>query len=168
MSKQPGADWIPSLHPSNPYNFPPEMIQASRFPPKHTDTHIFFFGYENDNHDDPHVGFQQWYPSPFKSEKDGVEFITAEHYMMYHKALAMGDQEIAGNILAAPHPSEAKALGRQVRNFDKGKWNANADRIVEEGNWLKFSQNEDLKEILLGTGDKELVEARYGHIIFAE
>jgi ribA/ribD-fused uncharacterized protein len=80
---------------------------------------------------------------------------------MYHKALVMGDLETAGKILAAPHPSEAKALGRQVRNFDNAKWNANADRIVEEGNWLKFSQNEDLKEILLGTGDKELVEARY-------
>ena len=31
--------------------------------------------------------------------------------------------------------------------------------MVEEGNYLKFSQNHDLKEVLLGTGDKVLVEA---------
>ena len=80
--------------------------------------------------------------------------------MMYHKALVMGDREIADKILAAPHPSEAKALGRQVRNFDRVKWDAQADRVVEEGNWLKFTQNEELKKVLLGTGDKELVEAR--------
>jgi ribA/ribD-fused uncharacterized protein len=166
MSNKPGADWIPSLHPSNPYNFPPEMIHAGRLVPKHTDAHIFFFGYEMDGHDDPTVGLQQWYPSPFESGTDGVEFMTAEHYMMYHKALLMGDLETAGKILAAPHPSEAKALGRQVRNFDGDKWNANADRIVEEGNWLKFTQHEDLKEILLGTGEKVLVEARYGSAFF--
>ena len=161
MPEKPGTDWIPSLHPSNPYNFPPEMIHAGRLPPKHTDTHIFFFGYEKDGHDDPTVGLQQWYPSPFKSDKDGIEFITTEHYMMYHKALVMGDIETAGKILATPHPSEAKALGRQVKNFDRQKWGENADRIVEEGNWMKFTQHEDLKEVLLGTGDKVLVEARY-------
>ena len=161
MSRKPGADWIPSLHPSNPYNFPPETSYATRLPPRHTDTHILFYGYEMDGHDDPVVGLQQWHPSPFKSDKYGVEFITAEHYMMYHKALIMGDREIAEKILAAPHPSEAKALGRQVRNFDRKKWDENADRIVEEGNWLKFTQNDDLKEILLGTGSKILVEARY-------
>jgi ribA/ribD-fused uncharacterized protein len=142
------------------------MIHAGRLVPKHTDAHIFFFGYEMDGHDDPTVGLQQWYPSPFESGTDGVEFMTAEHYMMYHKALLMGDLETAGKILAAPHPSEAKALGRQVRNFDGDKWNANADRIVEEGNWLKFTQHEDLKEILLGTGEKVLVEARYESAFF--
>src|SRR5271154_5319144 len=151
MPEKPGTDWIPSLHPSNPYNFPPEMIHAGRLPPKHADTHIFFFGYEKDGHDDPTVGLQQWYPSPFKSDKDGIEFITTEHYMMYHKALVMGDIETAGKILAAPHPSEAKALGRQVKNFDRQKWDENADRIVEEGNWLKFTQHEDLKELLEAT-----------------
>jgi ribA/ribD-fused uncharacterized protein len=162
MPPKPGADWIPSLHPSNPYNIPPDMIHAGRLPPKHTPTHILFFGYEKDGHDDPTVGLQQWYPSPFKSEQDGgLEFTTTEHYMMYHKALVMSDAETATKILAAPHPSEAKALGRQVRNFDGEKWGANADRVVEEGNWLKFSQHEDLKAVLLGTGDKVLVEARY-------
>ena len=72
----------------------------------------------------------------------------------------MGDEYTAAKILAAKHPSEAKRLGRQVKNFDQKKWNANADRIVEEANWEKFSQLEELKQVLLGTGEREIVEAR--------
>lgn len=35
---------------------------------------------------------------------------------------------------------------------------ANCDRIVEEGNYLKFQQNNQLKQVLLGTDTKEIVE----------
>lgn len=31
-------------------------------------------------------------------------------------------------------------------------------RVQEEGNFLKFSQNEELGKVLLGTGDREIVE----------
>lgn len=150
-----GVDWKSSLHPSNPYNFPPDLLEASKIPPVVTDTHVLFFGYEGD---DPHVCFQQWYPSPFKA--DDAEFVTTEHYMMYHKSMLMGDKETAEKILAAPHPSEAKLLGRQVKNFDQDIWNAHADQIVEMGNYLKFTQHQDLKEVLMKTGEKEIVETR--------
>lgn len=78
--------------------------------------------------------------------------------MMYHKALLMGDEEIAQQTLDAASPAEAKSLGRKVRNFDQGVWDGNCDRVVEEGQYLKFSQNEQLKEVLLGTKGKEIVE----------
>lgn len=73
----------------------------------------------------------------------------------------MGDEEVAAKVLASEnaHPSRAKALGREVRNFDLDLWKREADRVVEDGNIAKFGQNEELKAILLGTGDKELVEA---------
>jgi ribA/ribD-fused uncharacterized protein len=45
------------------------------------------------------------------------------------------------------------------RPFDKRNWETSCDGIVEQGNFLKFSQNPELKNILLGTGDKILVEA---------
>jgi len=160
LTPKAGTDWIPASHPSNPYNFPRDMMHAGKLPPLVTDNHVFFFGYEGEDHGDPHVCLQQWYPSPFKSEgADAQEFLTTEHYMMYQKALLMGDDEIAAKILAAPHPSEAKALGRQVKNFDHKKRDANCDGIVEMANYLKFSQHPDLRELLLSTGDKELIEA---------
>ena len=70
----------------------------------------------------------------------------------------MGDDGVAEKILATKGPAEAKALGREVKNFDQQVWDANCDGVVERANLLKFSQNQRLKEVLLGTGDKEIVE----------
>ena len=78
--------------------------------------------------------------------------------MMYFKALLMGDDAIAEKIYASQTPREAKALGRQVSNFDQDVWNANCDGVVERANFLKFSQNLRLKDILLGMGNREIVE----------
>ena len=41
-------------------------------------------------------------------------------------------------------------------------WNKHREKIVEEGNWLKFTQSKkgDLKKLLLETVDKELIEVR--------
>ena len=78
--------------------------------------------------------------------------------MMYFKALLMGDDEVAEKILAASGPGEAKALGREVKEFDQEVWDANCDGVVERANLFKFSQNQRLKEILLATGDREIVE----------
>lgn len=50
------------------------------------------------------------------------------------------------------------AKWRIVSNFDQDVWNVNCDGVVERANFSKFSQDKRLKEILLGTGDKEIVE----------
>lgn len=78
--------------------------------------------------------------------------------MMYHKALLMGDTEAAEKIAKADTPAKAKQLGREVRNFQQKIWDDNCDRVVEEGNYAKFKQNKKLKVVLLGTGQRSLVE----------
>ena len=80
---------------------------------------------------------------------------------MYHKALLFDDQEIADAIALEPEPSKQKALGRKVKGFDQKKWTAKREKIVEEGNWWKFTQPKEgtLGSMLLGTGDRLLVEA---------
>lgn len=52
-----------------------------------------------------------------------------------------------------------KALGKKVKNYDDTIWIENRERIVEEGNFAKFSQNADLEEALLATKGTTLVEA---------
>lgn len=101
--------------------------------------------------------FSQWYPSTFKI--DGVTYNCAEQYMMAKKARLFGDSKSRGKIMKTSSPKKQKHLGRSVSNFDTGKWNSVAREIVFKGNVAKFSQNKDLKKILLDTGNKTLVEA---------
>lgn len=98
-------------------------------------------------------------------------------YMMYHKALLFNDQAVAAQVLAAGHPRNAKALGRQVQNFSDETWKKHRTAIVRQGNLLKFTAavtekgfrkgtgnnapliDGSLREMLLSTGTREIVEA---------
>ena len=65
-------------------------------------------------------------------------------------------------IVCKSPPREQKRLGRLVKNFDTGIWDACKEKIVFDGNFLKFTQNEALKQYLLSTGNSILAEAN-GH-----
>ncbi|BEI85661.1 hypothetical protein CcaverHIS002_0510620 [Cutaneotrichosporon cavernicola] len=116
---------------------------------------FFFYGHTPSN---PTGALSQWHATSFV--EDGRTFQTAEHYMMYQKAMLF-DPAAAQEILDAPGPREAKALGRAVRNFDRRLWEAMCDAIVERGNYLKFTQNPHAWAVLCPerTGAKVLVEA---------
>ncbi len=120
--------------------------------------YVYFWG-----HQPPRGGgvgsgcFSQWWPAPF--EVDGVRFATAEHYMMWRKALLFGDEEVAAQVLTAVYPKQAKDFGRRVRRFDEEAWVAHRFGIVVEGNAAKFAQHPELGRYLSGTGGRVLVEA---------
>jgi len=99
----------------------------------------------------------QWWPAPFTV--DGERFASAEHYMMWRKALLFDDFVTAGRILAAGHPKQAKTLGREVRGFDEGTWTAARFDIVVAASVAKFGQHPELGAFLLGTANRVLVEA---------
>jgi ribA/ribD-fused uncharacterized protein len=101
--------------------------------------------------------FSQWWPSSFSV--DGETYASAEHFMMTAKALLFGDAEAADRIRAAPHPRRAKDLGRQVRGFDEQRWVERRFDLVVTGNLAKFGQDPALRDFLLGTGSRVLVEA---------
>jgi len=101
--------------------------------------------------------FSQWYRCTF--EAGGHTFGCAEQFMMHGKALLFDDAEVAAKILAAKHPREHKALGRKVKNFDDAKWKRAREQIVMTGNRAKFTQNAELRELLLATKGTTLVEA---------
>ncbi|RMI30207.1 NADAR family protein [Nocardia stercoris] len=99
----------------------------------------------------------QWWPCRF--ELDGVEYASAEQWMMAAKARLFGDEAAVAPILAARTPAEAKALGRKVRGFDENRWAAECFELVVRGNVAKFGQDSALRDYLLGTGQRVLVEA---------
>lgn len=101
--------------------------------------------------------FSQWYQSAFTV--DGVDYATAEHYMMAEKARLFGDASALQRALIAPTPGAVKAIGREIVGFDEATWLAHRWRIVVAANLAKFSQNSALGEFLMQTGDRVLVEA---------
>ncbi|MFJ8940685.1 NADAR family protein [Streptomyces sp. NPDC102365] len=94
----------------------------------------------------------QWWPSPFTV--DGVEYRTAEHWMMARKARLFGDAEAERRALDAPNPALAKKAGRLVRGFDEGVWERERFGIVVEGSVAKFSSDDELRGFLVGTGER--------------
>ncbi len=99
----------------------------------------------------------QWHSATFTV--DGVTYSCAEQFMMAEKARLFGDAETLAEILAADHPKTQKALGRAVRGFDEARWTRACRDVVLRGNRAKFAQNDDLRALLLATGDKVLAEA---------
>jgi ribA/ribD-fused uncharacterized protein len=101
--------------------------------------------------------FSQWQKSNFVVEDK--HYNCAEQYMMGQKALIFNDFETFEKILSANHPKQIKALGREVMNFNSNKWDNVKYSIVLNGNFYKFTQNEEMLKILISTGNKILVEA---------
>ena len=120
--------------------------------------YLFFWGHTPNK--DGSIGkscFSQWWNQAF--EVEGVVYKTAEHWMMAGKAKVFQDVTILEEIIACNHPNEAKQLGRKVKNFDPKVWDAHKYEIVKQGNYHKFSQYEELKEFLLNTKKRIIVEA---------
>ncbi|MFC8916647.1 NADAR family protein [Streptomyces sp. NPDC047821] len=99
----------------------------------------------------------QWWPSPFTV--GGVEYATAEHWMMASKARLFGDADAERQAVEAPNPALAKKAGRLVRGFDEAIWKRERFRVVVEGSEHKFASDPGLRAFLLGTGERVLVEA---------
>ncbi|RZJ56114.1 MAG: NADAR family protein [Flavobacterium sp.] len=119
---------------------------------------LFFWGHQpNKDGSVSKTCFSQWWLSSF--EVNGITYKTAEHWMMAKKAELFNDQKVLEKIIQSKTPAEAKKLGREVKNYVDTIWLENRFEIVKEGNLLKFSQNKDLKEFLINTNERILVEA---------
>lgn len=108
-----------------------------------------------------HTGspFSNWHPAQYVYNE--IEFNCSEQGVMWSKAKLFEDDEIAEQILqcATNQQKLMKSLGRQVKNFNESTWKKNRMKIYYDHCYQKFIQNSLLKEKLLDTGDKTLVEA---------
>lgn len=114
---------------------------------RETDTHVFFW--KN--------FLSQWHMRDFRRE--GITYCCAEQYMMAEKARLFGDDDALKKIMSSDSPATHKRIGRQVKNYDDEKWSSVSRYVVFIANMAKFLQNKDLKEKLLATGNKIIVEA---------
>ena len=115
---------------------------------------------------DKEYGFlSNWYISDFI--KDGRPYTSVEQYLMYGKAMVFKDEEMQQAILATHDVAEIKQYGRQVKGYNETVWNGFRQLVLYRGLWLKFSQNDELRQRLINTGNDMLVECAKTDKIFA-
>lgn len=109
---------------------------------------------------DEEYGFlSNWYKSDFTV--DGVKFSSAEQYIMYKKCLILGESVLASQILDIDDPAEQKRIARNTTNYSETLWGGRRQAVVMRGLYAKFSQNDELRQKLLDTGDAFLVECSW-------
>ena len=114
---------------------------------------IIFYGHTRGKY----ISFSNFYPAPFTI--DDITYKWSEQYIMAQKA-RLFDPDMTEKIMTAESPAKCKRLGRQVKNFDAEAWGSKCEDMVYPGILEKFRQNEDIKEVLLSTGDALLAEAK--------
>ena len=119
--------------------------------------YVFFWGHQDKKGKTTKSCFSQWYDSPFVEGE--VKYLTAAHYMMHAKANLFNDLNAAAKVLSAKTPGEAKAIGREIQGFDEEQWVRSRFDIVVKANLAKFTSTPELKEFLMNTSNKVLVEA---------
>lgn len=80
---------------------------------------------------------------------------TSEHYFQAQKFAGTKHEE---ELRLADSPMEVAKMGRDRKRPLRRDWEEVKDNIMREALRAKFTQNKDLKKILLETGDAELVE----------
>lgn len=116
------------------------------------------------NPDEENGFLSNWYLSPFIMS--GIGFSSVEQYMMYQKAVCFNDLAIASKIMKTDDVAVIKSLGRAVSGYDDIVWSGIRENIVYDGLLAKFTQNNNLREQLLETGDCVLAECAVKDLIW--
>ena len=97
--------------------------------------------------------FSNFYPLPVVI--DGKSWSTTEHYFQAMKFSHIPDY--MEQIRLAPTPGKAKQLGSTRKFPIRNDWEAIKEEVMLKALQIKFS-NENMKAILLSTGNSYLVE----------
>lgn len=82
--------------------------------------------------------------------------LTNEHFYQAAKTSNVRDRAL---IMRAPTPGEAKRIGSQIKIRED--WKEICDTVMLEGVRTKFYADDTLADMLLATGNEELVELNH-------
>ena len=88
-------------------------------------------------------------------ELDGQWWKTTEHYFQAQKFL---DEDYKEKIRNVPDPKTAANLGRSRAVPIREDWERVKDDVMRKAVLKKFQTHPELRELLLSTGDEEIVE----------
>ncbi len=89
-------------------------------------------------------------------EMDGKWYPTVEHYF---QAVKFPGDAHAEKIRTAENPMVAKSLGRTRKVQIREDWEEIKVDVMREAVRIKFTTHDELRELLISTGNEELIEA---------
>jgi len=92
-------------------------------------------------------------------ELDGRYYATSEHYFQSKKFVGTPDEEA---VRLAPAPKIAADWGRERTRPLRSDWNDVKDDVMRQALRAKFARHAPLRDLLLSTGDEEIVENASG------
>jgi ribA/ribD-fused uncharacterized protein len=93
--------------------------------------------------------------SPHPVFLNGKRWPTSEHFF---QAMKFEGTEHEEQVRMARKPMEAANMGRDRKRPLRRDWEAVKEAVMLDALRAKFTQHDDLKAVLLGTGDAALVE----------
>ena len=102
---------------------------------------------------DPYGCFSNFSKHGF--ELKGKYWKTSEHYF---QAMKFENTKYEEEIRLLPTPMNAAVRGRDRSLPLRAEWETVKDKIMKEAVLAKFQYNNEIKEILLGTDDNEIIE----------
>jgi ribA/ribD-fused uncharacterized protein len=102
--------------------------------------------------------YSNWNSARFTDPITNITFEHTEKAFMWYKADFFKDLGSRATIEKETDPSVVKKLGRLVQPYDQTQWDCVKVGFMVYVNYLKFSQDLTLKQIILDTGDRVLVE----------
>ena len=90
---------------------------------------------------------------------DGKFWPTTEHYFQAQKFAGTEHEKI---VQDAKTPGDAARLGRDRERPLRADWESVKDDVMRRAVQAKFEQHEEIRAILLETGDAELIENTTG------
>jgi N-glycosidase YbiA len=105
------------------------------------------------NTQEPYGCFSNFSRHGFKL--DELYWLTSEHYFQAQKFLGQPDYEI---IRLVKTPKEAATKGRERSRPLRLDWEEIKDDVMTKAVLKKFQTHQDIRDILLSTGDEEIIE----------
>lgn len=90
----------------------------------------------------------QWKTSKFTDDL-GIEFISAEQYMLAKKAIFCQNEAVFDEIMSAKSSKEAKDAAKKHGLYNKKEWLKGIADIVYEGNLYKYDQDDYCFDFLM-------------------
>ena len=94
--------------------------------------------------------------APFGIDLDEARWPSVEHY---YQAQKFADPQLRKSIRQAAKPVIAKNLADQNKAAIRPDWDAVKDEVMYRAVSRKFALHQELRELLLATGEEDIVES---------